>query len=434
MRGLLLLCFAVTPAIQAQTTPIDTAAARLYFNELALLGAADGGRLWGRPVNGPMLFAHAGTRTVVANEGDHEGLLKRHGSVWTGTLPQSINVANAATTFGGKRWSMVMWPVSDNVYSRGRLMMHESFHRIQDELGLPSSNPSNSHLASADARIYMRLEWRALTEALLRAGAERKQALEDALTFRARRVAASAIAAEEERQLEMNEGLAEYTGFMLGGLPAAAVFDRVAVQLGQYEQQESFVRGFAYASGPAYALLLDARGIPWRQGLAPSADLGALAAAAYGITAVAPERAESLMARYSAARMIAEERARESRRIADEAKLRERFIDGPVLTLPAAGKFSFSFDPNGAAVLTGAGIVYETSRIADEWGVLEVFSGGVLFLRREDGAFTGIVVAAPSAAEGEIRGSGWRLTLAPGWSVEPGEGNSGSYKLVPGTR
>ncbi|MGK2961709.1 MAG: hypothetical protein ACSLFK_06110, partial [Gemmatimonadaceae bacterium] len=382
----------------------------------------------------PMMFAHSGTRTIVANEADQEGLLERQGSVWVGRLPQSINVANAAVTVGGKRWSMVMWPVADNRYSRGRLMMHESFHRIQDELGLPSSNPSNSHLATADARILMRLEWRALAEALLRSGAERKQALEDALTFRARRVAASANAADEERQLEMNEGLAEYTGFVLSGLPASALFDRVAVQLGQYEQQESFVRGFAYASGPAYALLLDAAAIPWRQGLGSGADLGAMAAAAYGITAVSPDYADSLVSRYSGARLIAEERARESRRIASEAKLRARFIDGPVLTLPVAGKFSFSFDPNGAAVLPGAGIVYESSRIADEWGVLEVSSGGVLFLRREDGAFTGMVVAEPSATEGEVRGAGWKLALAAGWSVEPRAGSDGSFRLVPATR
>ncbi|MGI9042833.1 MAG: hypothetical protein ACR2GK_01770 [Gemmatimonadaceae bacterium] len=107
------------------------------------------------------------------------------------------------------------------------------------------------------------------------------------------------------------------------------------------------MRGFAYASGPAYALLLDAAGIPWRQGLGPSADIGAMAAAAYGITAVTPDRSDSLISRYAGARMITEERARKSRRIDNEAKLRERFVDGPVLTLPVAGKFSFSFDPNG---------------------------------------------------------------------------------------
>ncbi|MGI9042832.1 MAG: hypothetical protein ACR2GK_01765 [Gemmatimonadaceae bacterium] len=42
MRALFMLCLAVAPLAQAQTSAIDTAEARLYFDELALLGAADG--------------------------------------------------------------------------------------------------------------------------------------------------------------------------------------------------------------------------------------------------------------------------------------------------------------------------------------------------------------------------------------------------------
>jgi hypothetical protein len=409
---------------------IDTATARLYFEELRQLGEADAGRMWGRRVDGPMMLADQSSRSVVANEPDSQGLLVRAGGVWAGTLPADFIIANTATSFGGKKWSMVMWPVSDSRYTRRRILMHESFHRIQDDLGIPMASPSNSHLGTAEGRIWTRLEWRALTEALLRSGEERRRALRDALIFRARRQSVSAAAAEEERALELNEGLSEYTGLALSGLPRTALLDRAAVQLAQYEAQDSYVRGFAYASGPAYALLLDAAEVPWRRRVTASSSLSAMTAAAYRITAVNAASADSLVDRYMGRRMISEERAREQRRIANDARLRTRYLEGPVLSLPVLGKFGFSFDPNGVNTLPGVGTYYETSRISDEWGVLDVSSGGVMLLRRADGFFTGVVVAEPTVSGREVTGKGWKLTLADGWSATESPDRKGSFTVT----
>lgn len=409
---------------------IDTATARLYFEELRQLGEADAGRLWGRRVDGPMLLADPASRSVVANEPDPEGLLKRAGGVWAGTLPPGFVIANTATSFGGKRWSMVMWPVSDSRYARRRILMHESFHRIQGDLGIPMANPSNSHLGTAEGRIWTRLEWRALTEALLRSGEERRRAIRDALVFRARRQSVSAAAAEDERALELNEGLSEYTGLALSGLPRRALLDRAAVQLAQYEAQDSYVRGFAYASGPAYALLLDAAEIPWRRRITSSSNLSAMTAAAYRITGIDAALADSLVDRYMGRRMIGEERAREKRRVANEARLRTRYLEGPVLFLPALEKFGFSFDPNGVSTLPGVGSYYESSRISDEWGVLDVSSGGVIIRRRPDGFITGVLAAEPAVSGRDVTGRGWKLTLADGWSVTESPDRKGSYTVT----
>lgn len=400
---------------QAQTGAIDASVARSYFNELKELGAADAGKLWGRQVAGPMLLVDAEARVAVANEPDRHGLLRNENGVWIGKLPPEMNPANTSVDFGGKHWSMVVWPVSDNRYARRRLLMHESFHRIQDSLGIPGTDRSNAHLATAEGRIWTRLEWRALTEALLRTGSQRRQAVSDALTFRARRRSTFQQATEDERQLELNEGLAEYTGLVLSGLPRGALNDRVAVQLAQSEPQESFVRSFAYASGPAYAILLDESGRPWRKRLRRSSDLSQMVREAYGIGAVNTASAESLVDRYTGARMVADERAREAKRIANEARLRSIFVTGPRLRLPMAGSFSFSFNPNAATPIQGVGTVYETSRITDTWGVLEVESGGVLIERNPDGLVTGVTVSNPVIDNGKASGNGWKLTLSPGW-------------------
>jgi hypothetical protein len=415
----ILVGLALPLATSAQSSPIDLDQARVYFAELRHLGEVDGGRLWGRRVDGPMLFVDPQSRQVVANMRDSSDLLREQNGVWIGTLSAEQSPANTSIVWAGKRWSMVMWPVSDNRYSRARLLMHESFHRIQSGLGLSATDRANSHLATADGRIWMRLEWRALAEALLRTGDESKQALRDAVTFRAHRHALFPASAEDERQLELNEGLAEYTGYALSGLPRTALYDRVAIQLAQYEQQGNFARSFAYASGPAYALLLDAAGKPWRNGLNGRSDLSAITAKAYGIGNVNASTADSRTARYAAARMIAEERARETRRLATEVLLHARFIDGPTVTIPVASKFNYSFDPNGATPLQTVGTVFESSRVTDDWGVLDVTRGGVL-MRRSGGPITAVVLSAPAGDTPPLKGDGWELRLAPGWSVHRG--------------
>lgn len=417
IRFLALSLVAVSIRASAQATPIDIPTARLYFDEIKQLGTADAGRLWGKPVGGPMLFVDPQTGAIVANRADRDGKFAEQGGVWAGKLPEGTAPANTGIDIGGTRWAMIMWPVPDNRYSRGRLLMHESFHRIQDSIGIPGTNPGNAHLAGADGRVWLRLEMRALAEALLRSDESRRTALRDALTFRKKRYSLFPGAAEEERQLELNEGLAEYTGYMLSGLPRAVLADRIAIQLAQQEQQESQSRSFAYATGPAYALLLDASGTPWRRSMKASSSLVSHTTAAYRISNIRESEADSRIAAYSGQRMIAFERTREANRVAQESRLRARFLDGPSLTLPVGSRFNFSFDPNGAVPLAGIGTVYESSRISDDWGTLEVRSGGVLMKRDEKGHVTGVIVASPALKDRGVEGEGWRLTLSPGWSL-----------------
>lgn len=191
------------------------------------------------------------------------------------------------------------------------------------------------------------------------------------------------------------------------------------MQLAQYEQQENFARSFAYASGPAYAILLDASGMRWRKQINAKSDLPAMAANAFRITGIDPKDADQLSQRYTVARMIADERAREVKRTQTEADLRLRLIDGPTVTIAIARSFNFSFDPNAATPLQNAGTVYEASRITDDWGILEVTAGGVL-MRRTNGTITSVVVPAPVIKVPPLNGRGWRLTLSPGWSLRPG--------------
>ena len=109
------------------------------------------------------------------------------GDVFVGLLPADQGIANTAIQWAGVAWTMMIWPPPADRADRACLMMHELWHRIQDDIGFHGSMPSNSHLDTPEGRLWMQLEWRALHDALASTGDERQTAMKDALVFRAQR-------------------------------------------------------------------------------------------------------------------------------------------------------------------------------------------------------------------------------------------------------
>ena len=160
---------AIAPQIaRAQSKGIDVAQAKQYFDEAQRICEKDAGELWGKSLCAPMIFTDQQTREVIANQADAESRLKKQDGVFVGELPPEVSPANTAMTWAGTKWTMIMWPLPASPTTRDRLMMHELFHHLQDELGLPGSNPTNAHLATLEGRFWLELEWRALQQALAR--------------------------------------------------------------------------------------------------------------------------------------------------------------------------------------------------------------------------------------------------------------------------
>src|SRR5437867_4169629 len=230
-------------------------------DELGSMCARDHGRMWGVSLCGPTLFVDRQTREVVANR-----------PVSSSTLPASIGIANTSVEWNGQRWTMVALPLPADDYQRRVLLIHESFHRIQPKLAFVSQETSNAHLDTVEGRYLMQLEWRALAEALR----GNRAAIGDALAFRARRRRIFPGAAVDEHALEMNEGLAEYTGTAFAKPSLRKRVPHLLVMLREAERTKSFVRSFAYASGPAWGAILEMRDRHWTRRLRPSDDFGDL--------------------------------------------------------------------------------------------------------------------------------------------------------------
>lgn len=378
------------------TTPIPLDAARRTFEDVRVASDEDGGKLWGRPLYGPILFVDPRTRYAVANQVDAGGVLKGEGGVFVGTLPKDVIIANTATDWSGTHWTMVMWgAVSPISVARRRLVLHECFHRIQNELGLPATNANNPHLDTLEGRYWYLLELRALSAALK----GEKQAIADALAFRAKRRSLFADAAANERALEANEGIAEYTGFALRGTGAEETRLAIARRLDGTDRGESFVRSFAYSTGPAYGLLLDVANPGWRSGFHKDSDFGEL----LRITPSADPVARA--ATYDGARLRGEEETRAKEQAEKIAKYRARLVDGPVIEIPLETT-QYGFDPYTVVALGDDGTVYPSTQLSGPWGTIATESGA-----RADFKHGAIFIGAEDRS---------RLKLNAGWELKPG--------------
>jgi hypothetical protein len=419
--------FAILSAGQEQS--IDMTLAEQYFREARALCDKDDGKLWGVPLYGPMLLVDPATRLIVANQGDPQARLSKKGDVFVGRLPEEIGIANTATDWAGMKWTMIIWPLPSAQPARASLMIHESYHRIQNEIGLPATNPSNNHLDTLEGRLFLQLEWRALRLGLQQTGAESRRAVEDALIFRAHRRKLFPQSAQNESSLEMNEGLAEYTGIKLRGTPDADSIDFAAGQLESYESKHTFVRSFAYASGPAYGLLLDRSNPGWRKGLKSGDDLGVVLAEALSIKLPAnvEEAVRARAGKYNGDALRASEVERDNFRKKRVASYRERFMDKPVLVLPFTKDMRYTFNPGSLEALDESNTVYPTMTASDAWGILTV-TGGAL-MTRETGEIRRVTVSAPVASDArQLKGDGWTLELNAGWKIAPGP-RKGDYIL-----
>jgi len=301
-------------------------------------------------------------------------------------------------------------------------MLHGLFHRIQPELGFTTDDGINEHLHTLEGRIWMQLEWRALRRAVESSGSDRAGAIADALAFRRERRLRFPGAADNERRDEIREGLASYTGIAAWANSPADAHRAAALALAGGEMQTSFVGNFEAASGPAYGVLLDDLMPGWRRQVRSSSDLGDMLASA--IRGPPTTDAAVAAARYDGATLRAAEEARDRALQAQVAELRRRFVDGPVLTMPAAG--SGSSDTRDNVGIPGGGTVFfHNFTLSARWGRLNADNG---VLRSVDGTTLSVPVTRP--LEGTtLQGDGWSITLNAGWVVRPAA-RAGSFTIV----
>lgn len=393
-------------------------AARELFRDAEALCTRDNGELWGISICGPIVYVDPATGFLIANAQNRQASFQAVEGVFAGQLPETAPVASTPTEIAGEIWTQLLWPIPGDEATRRVSIAHELFHRVWRQL--PFAGPGaedNRHLDRLEGRYLMQLEWRALARALAATRARaRAAALADALAFRAERYRLFPLAAEQEAVLELNEGVAEYTGVRIGLETGDERVSYVLRSLAAHESDATFVRSFAYATGPAYGLLLDRFDPSWRSKLRVESRLDVMLAAAARSRAGDATIAQRAGRYDEASGLRQAESEREAQRQARLAQYRQTFIEGPVLTLALSADSRRTFRPPTLIAFEDVGIIYPFLVLTDSWGVLEVTSGDGALLRGGDAPTA--VVSLDGADAGALRGEGWVLRLNPGWSIQ----------------
>jgi hypothetical protein len=420
------------PLARAGAQQIDTSPALSALRDAKAACEADAGLLWKHNLCGPIALVDRQTRLVIANDTVAGKHFLRMGDAYVTTLPDNQYVANTSFPWGGLTWTMVALPLPKDRYARIALVMHESFHREQESLGLRQPDALNNQLDMRPGRTWLRLEYRALSRALESLPDEKaaRHHTESALIFRAQRRSLYPGSDSLEATLEIQEGLPEYTGQRIAMQLTGETSARVAKYVRDYETTPTFGRAFAYGTGPAIGVLLDQFNPNWRDAVRTNRDIGALLAQAIhlqlprNLDATAHARARE----YGWEEVDKTEAARDSVRAPAMQGYRARLRSGPTITLrQSKDSLAWSYDPTELIGFDLQSTVYPSGNFSAPWGKLTVEHGGVLV----ENDFSRIRIGAPSAPVAanatEIKGDGWTLVLNPGWSLRADSSRAGSF-------
>ena len=407
-----LVAFLLIKNLHAQ---INQELAQEYFKEARDLCIKDNGKLWGVSICGPMVIYDIASKTIATSEPEPNE--KR---------PGILGVVNAPMQWGGKSWGAYIWNdvATKTPRDRKELLLHELFHGVQQQLGLGVGTGTPEYLDEIQGRYWMRLEWRALALALRSSGKKRKIALSDALLFRQERQMLYPKHKDDEKGQEITEGLAAYTATKLVATSDKEAITAALDLLDNIENTalaSSFIRTFAYFSGPAYGVLLDRASNDWRKRIKGSDDLAAFVAQAYNIHP-SKDVSKSVF-KYNGSAILASEHQREKDRQEKMENLRNAFVDNSVLIFPGG---SHSFDTRGAIVIPGEGTIYfGPFKASGPWGSLDATKG---VLVSSDGSKR--ILAAPIRIdEKTFKGDGWTLIVGDGWAVKESI-PQGKYEVV----
>lgn len=418
------LLFVLGVKAQKQSIPPDTIS--VYFDELKTASKKNIG-LWNKDLYGPMILIDPKTREFFASEPDSEGILKHNGTLYSGVLPATVNIANTAINWGGKRWAMIMLPLSQNKENRINLLAHESFHRIQPSLGFSLNNAENNHLDQKEGRIYLRLELEALKQAV-RSNSEKeiKRHLTNALIFRKYRNTLYKGSETTENLLELNEGIAEFTGLIVSGRNKDQTKSYFLNGIEGFMKNPTFVRSFAYYTTPVYGYLLYHKDPDWNKKIDSKTDLTVYFIKAFDIRIQTDlqKAVEKLSDNYNGTSIIKQEIDREEQTKKRIAEYKLKFIQQPHFEIKFE-KMNVSFDPRNIMPVEDLGTVYPNIRITDLWGILTVETGALMSPNWDK-----ISISNPVKTENKkVSGDGWILELTDGYTIAKDEDN-GNYKLI----
>ena len=325
------------------------------------------------------MFVDRISRRIIANMPDSLGLLKEKDGIYTAIYPKELIINNSAIKFGGTLYAMTPLPAEEDEYRIKTRALHGLYHCLQETEGVFAAALNTNNMDEKEARLWIKLEWKALRKALNSTGEERQLAIRDALIFRGSNRELYQKYAANEDQFETYEGLATFTYTMLCTNSPEEYKTRLLENLDRIYLMQSYARSYGSIHGALYATLLNYKGFDLRNINTDSFDLGNAVKEQYNIVlpAICRDVAGSLAVSYD----INDINKEENQRLAD---IKERiysltsvFTEKPVVFIELESPY-FDFEPEDIHSLDTLGTLYTSMRVSDNWGKLTVDKGGCL--------------------------------------------------------
>lgn len=414
----------ITATTEGQKTQIDSIA--FFFEELKAISKKNE-KVWNIDLYGPILLVDPKTRKFYANEPYSLGICKRNGDIFTGQLPEMLNIANTAVNWSGKRWAMIMLPLPNNKHDRVSLLAHESFHVVQPQLGFDFKNIDNNHLDQKDGRVYLRLELEALSKAIQsKSSAKVAYYINHALIFRKYRHILFPGSANTENQLEIFEGLAEYTGLVYANRNKKQTKIHFNHSIRDFFNNPTFVRSFAYQTIPAYGYFLFLNNKKWNHEVSQNTDLTQYFIKQFKVKIPTDieNTVHNISSLYNGEAIMAEEIAREEKIKAFIAECKSKFVENFHLEIYFE-QMNVQYDPRNIAPIEDKGTYYPNMRITDKWGILTVTNGALM-----SPDWDKISLTIPTKTEEDtITGDGWNLVLSKDYKII-NDPKKNMYKII----
>jgi hypothetical protein len=412
------------------TTYMTAERALYYFDAIGAICREDAGDLWGEDLYGPIMFVDRKTRRIIANAQDSEKLLKLKDGVYIGSYPKEKLIDIIAFEFGGTLFGTVRLPDIEDEYVIKAYAIHSRVHCMQQKKGISPQSYNNRHLSERNARMWLKLEWKALSSAISSEGEERRLAIRDALIFRGARHEAYPAYVNDERRFENYEGLPTFSYTLLCTASREEQKNRLLEGIKFYYSRNTYHSTYGFIHGALYAYLLYDKGFRPAMLTTDNADLGRLTSEYYSITMpeVIRDVAGSIAINYSIDIIRQEETEREQRIKEEVAKKLSVYTERPVVFLDLESP-SFGFEPTDPSSLDTLGTIYKSLRVSDNWGKLIVNETGCLVSHN----LKEIRIPAKGIKTGKshITGEGWDLWLADTWELVKSDQNYNIRKITP---
>jgi len=363
-------------------TKKQLSSAEKYFNELQEKLESDNGKLWGIELYGPTMFVFPESHTIIANQQSKNNTLTKSGNVFYGILPENFNVANTALIYDGEKWATVTWGNFFSDKERNILLIHESWHRIQDEIRLHACMSENQHLDSGNGSLLLKLEFMALDKAVLALANGKSDImiddLRDAIVIRNKRQQLNPQ--NNENQFECHEGLAEYTALKLMATDTSSMTEMVVRMSKKLEaglEDEGFTNSFAYLTGPVYGFILDAISPDWKKEVLSGKTIIDVVKENVDISENVDldEEIKKIIVKYNAEDFVKNEESKINSKAAAEAQLIDKFRNCDILMI-LNNNINFSFNPNEKVIsYDTVGMIYKTMKLSGDFGSIEATDG-----------------------------------------------------------